>query len=59
MGTFTDKAGYILYEGYLAFKDKKPIQEQDIRQSKPELADGVSDLVKCGCFELEKVRPPL
>ena len=55
MGTFTDKAGYILYEGYLAFKDKKPIQEQDIRQSKVELAEGVTDLVKCGCFELDKV----
>ena len=54
-GAFTSKPGYVLFEGYLAFANKKPIQEQDIRQEKKELIEAVCDLVDCGCYEIDAV----
>ena len=54
-GAFTSKPGYVLYEGYLAFASKKPIQEQDIRQDKKELVEAVHDLIECGAYEIDLV----
>lgn len=42
----------MLYEGYKAFKEKKPLQEEDIRQIRDQLAEAVSDLIECGCYAI-------
>lgn len=56
--SFTNKPVFLLYEGYQSFVEKKPIQEQDIRQVRSKLVEAVNDLIDCGCFELDPVDNP-
>ena len=54
-----DEPGWVLYEGYKAFKDKKPLQEEDIRQIRGQLAEAVCDLIECGTYAIRPVRPKI
>ena len=53
----TDKSsGKLLHEAYLAAVKEKPLDDQeDLRQYKAKLVEGVIELLECGTFELDQV----
>jgi hypothetical protein len=49
--------GKLVHEAYLAYIKEKPIEDQDdIRQFRAKLIEGVIELIDCACFELDEVR---
>ena len=48
--------GKLLLDLYMATLHGNPLEEDDdIRQFKPQLVDAVTELIECGCFELDAV----
>ena len=48
--------GKLLLDLYMATLHGNPLEEDDdIRQFKPQLVDAVTELIECGCFELDVV----
>ena len=44
--------GALLYEAYNSFENRNPLPDEDIRNKKNELANGVLDCINAGAFEL-------
>lgn len=44
--------GALLYEAYNSFENRNPLPDEDIRNKKSELANGVTDCITAGSFEL-------
>ncbi len=45
----------LLYESYLAFEERNPLENEDLRNLKSELAEGVLDCINAGTFEVNEV----
>lgn len=46
----------LIKDAYQGFVDEKPLEDQDdVRQFKNKLIEGVIDLIECGCFEIDEV----
>lgn len=53
--TFSTAPGTLLYEAYESFESRNPLEDEDIRNKKKELAEGVLDCINAGTFELNPI----
>jgi hypothetical protein len=53
-GTLSVQPGAMLFTAYDAFEKRNPIEDDDLRSKKDELANAVSDCITAGQFEIQQ-----